>query len=130
MSAAPTVIEAVALSKHFGGRAQVFWEKPPPPVPAVDEVNLRIAAGETLGLVGESGCGKSTVGRLLLALLPPTGGSVLFEGQDITRLTAEQLRPLRRGMQMIFQDPNGALSPRLQVGKPSDFAGAAVRPRR
>ena len=115
MSAAPTVIEALALSKHFAVRGQAFWEAAPSPVPAVDEVNLRIAAGETLGLVGESGCGKSTVGRLLLALLPPTSGSVRFEGQDITRLTADELRPLRRGMQMIFQDPNGALNPRMTV---------------
>ena len=115
MTAAPTVIEALALSKHFAVRGQAFWEAAPSPVPAVDEVNLRIAAGETLGLVGESGCGKSTVGRLLLALLPPTSGSVRFEGQDITRLTADELRPLRRGMQMIFQDPNGALNPRMTV---------------
>ncbi|MFO1325991.1 MAG: oligopeptide/dipeptide ABC transporter ATP-binding protein [Rubrivivax sp.] len=115
MSVAPAVIEAVGLSKHFAVRRQAFWESAPAPVPAVDAVDLRIAAGETLGLVGESGCGKSTVGRLLLALLPPTQGSVLFEGRDLTRLSADELRPLRRGMQMIFQDPNGALNPRMTV---------------
>ena len=111
----PPIIEAINLSKHFVLKAKAFLEAAPAPLRAVDEVSFSISAGETLGLVGESGCGKSTVGRLLLALLPASGGSVMFDGHDLTRLDAEQVRPLRRGMQMIFQDPYGALNPRMSV---------------
>lgn len=109
------VIEAIGLSKHFELKATSLLEAAPPPLRAVDQVSFSIAAGETLGLVGESGCGKSTVGRLLLALLPATAGRVMFEGQDLTQLDAQSIRPLRRGMQMIFQDPYGALNPRMNV---------------
>jgi oligopeptide transport system ATP-binding protein len=83
---------------------------------AVDGVSFSIARGETLGLVGESGCGKTTVGRTVLALQPATGGQVLFEGQDVFRQDAASLRRMRRDMQIIFQDPGGSLNPRMRVG--------------
>jgi len=85
-------------------------------VRAVDDVSLDILEGETLGLVGESGCGKSTLGRTVLRLLDPTAGSIKFDDRDITRLPQRGLRPIRREMQMIFQDPYASLNPRMTVG--------------
>src|SRR5512132_3695797 len=104
----PPLIEARGLHKYFE-RPRRLLTKAAPPLRAVDGIDLHIAAGETLGLVGESGCGKSTTGRLLLRLIEPSGGTVLHHGQDITKLDAAAMRSKRRAMQIVFQDPYGSL---------------------
>jgi oligopeptide/dipeptide ABC transporter ATP-binding protein len=113
--AAP-VLEVVDLKKHFPIRKGLL-RRATGNVYAVDGVSFSIAEGETLGLVGESGCGKSTVGRTVLRLIDPTSGSIMVGGQDITRLPRKDLRPWRRQMQIIFQDPFSSLNPRMTAGE-------------
>jgi oligopeptide/dipeptide ABC transporter ATP-binding protein len=110
--AGPPLVEAVELVKHFPlGRRSADV------VHAVDGVSLEVRRGETLGIVGESGCGKSTLGRLLVRLHAPTSGTIAFDGTDITTLSRRELRPFRREMQLIFQDPYASLNPRKRVGQ-------------
>jgi peptide/nickel transport system ATP-binding protein/oligopeptide transport system ATP-binding protein len=110
------LVEVTNLVKYFPVRQGVFqrvgaW------VQAVDDVSFSIRRGETLGLVGESGCGKTTVGRAILRLIEPTRGSVRFDGVDLTRLNGGALRAMRRSAQIIFQDPYSSLDPRKPIGE-------------
>jgi oligopeptide/dipeptide ABC transporter ATP-binding protein len=104
------------LRKHFPITRGIFFQKEIASVKAVDGVSFNVKTGETLGVVGESGCGKSTMARCILKLLEPSGGRVVFEGTDITRYTRTEMRPVRREMMMIFQDPYASLNPRKRVG--------------
>jgi oligopeptide/dipeptide ABC transporter ATP-binding protein len=111
------LLEARDLVKHFPVHSSSFRRGTSDVVHAVDGVSLEVRRGETLGIVGESGCGKSTLGRLLVRLHEPTSGTVTFAGTDITRFSRRRLRPFRREMQMIFQDPYASLNPRKRVGQ-------------
>ena len=111
------VLEVEDLTKHFTVRGRGV-------VRAVDGVSFELREGEVLGLVGESGSGKSTVGRCITRLIEPTGGTVRLKGRDITHLTQRQLRPLRREMHIVFQDPSSSLNPRMNVG---DIVGEPLR---
>jgi oligopeptide/dipeptide ABC transporter ATP-binding protein len=116
-SAAP-LLDVQGLIKHFPVPRGLFGLRPRPPrgpVRAVDGVSFSIAAGKTLGLVGESGCGKSTVGRSILRLIEPDAGRVTLDGTDVLALGGRELRALRRRMQIVFQDPYGSLNPRMTV---------------
>jgi oligopeptide/dipeptide ABC transporter ATP-binding protein len=110
------LLEIQNLRVHFPVKQGVFM-RASGSVKAVEDVSLTVSAGEAVGLVGESGCGKTTLGRALLRLVEPTGGSVRFDGEDITALPAKELRARRRQFQMIFQDPFSSLNPRLTVGQ-------------
>ena len=110
------LMEVRDLKKHFPIKAGLLGSKQVGAVKAVDGVSFDVIEGETLGMVGESGCGKSTTARLLTRLLDPTEGSITFEGRDIATLSRRELKPMRRDMQMIFQDPYSSLNPRKTVG--------------
>ena len=113
--ATETLLEVTNLKKYFPIKGGVF-SKTIGFVYAVDDVSFTVDKGETLGLVGESGCGKSTTGRSILRLIEPTDGKIYFEGQDVTALDKNAMRRLRREMQIIFQDPYASLNPRMTVG--------------
>ncbi len=111
------LVSVTNLTKYFPINKGIIFQKEVARVHAVEDVSFNIYPGETLGLVGESGCGKSTTARLVLRLLDLTSGSVVFDGQDISRMSRRELRPIRRNMQMIFQDPYASLNPRQTVGQ-------------
>jgi oligopeptide transport system ATP-binding protein len=110
------LLEVTALKMHFPLTQGIIFQRQVGAVRAVDGVDFFVEKGETLGLVGESGCGKSTTGRAILQLYKPTSGSVKFDGTELTALPGEQMRRMRRRMQMIFQDPYASLNPRMTVG--------------
>src|SRR5579859_3875301 len=111
-----TLVDVKGLKVHFPIKGGVL-NRTVAHVKAVDGVDLFVKRGETLGLVGESGCGKSTTGRAILQLIKPTAGSVVFEGDELTKLSPGEIRKKRARMQMVFQDPYGSLDPRFTVGE-------------
>lgn len=110
-----TILEVKSVETHFPGRSAGLFAKATPPVRAVDGVSLEVKRGEVIGLVGESGSGKSTLGRTIMQLIPPTAGTVVLEGKNLTAGTASELEAVRRDLQMVFQDPFASLNPRMTV---------------
>ena len=112
-----TILEVKDLKKHFTHRKGIFsaFKEKTQSIPAVDGVSFYLKENETVGLVGESGCGKTTIGRTILRLTPATSGQIIFDNQDITHMPHEELRPLRSQMQMIFQDLDAALNPKMRI---------------
>ena len=110
------ILELNNLTKYFKSKGQGVFNRNPGLVKAVDGVSFKVAKGETVGLVGESGCGKTTVGRTVMKLYEPTSGSIVFDGEEISRLSYKKMKPIRSKMQMIFQDPFASLNPRHTVG--------------
>ena len=125
--AAP-LVEVEHLKLHFPIKQGVLIDREVASVRAVDDVSFRLSEGETLGLVGESGCGKTTLSRALMRLVDPTDGVIRFRGQDITSAGRKRMEPLRREMQMVFQDPFASLNPRKRVAH--RFACMGSRPTR
>ena len=129
MTEAAALLEVEGLKVHFPIKEGILFERHVGDVQAVDGVSFQLRRGETLGLVGESGCGKSTTGRAIIRLYQPTAGTITFDGTDITGLDGEPLRRMRRRMQMIFQDPYSSLNPRMNVsgivGEPLEVHGIA-----
>ena len=111
------------LKQYFPVGTGLLIDRTVAHVHAVDDVSFDLDEGQTLGLVGESGCGKTTLSRSLLRLIEPTEGSVAFQGRDVTHMSSRKLRPLRREMQMVFQDPFGSLNPRKRI---SQIVGAPL----
>ena len=110
----PELVGSANVKKYFPLKKKLF-SKTQEYVKAVDGVSFTVKEGETLSIVGESGCGKSTTGRVLMKLLEATEGQIIFEGQDITHLNDDEIRPYRKEFQMVFQDPYASLNPRLTV---------------
>ena len=123
------LLRVEGLKVHFPVMQGIVFKRQVATVRAVDGVSFSLQRGETLGLVGESGCGKSTTGLAVLRMLTPTAGSIAFEGQDISHHDKAQMRPLRRRLQMVYQDPYGSLNPRMKVrdiiGEPLQVHGLA-----
>jgi peptide/nickel transport system ATP-binding protein len=111
------LLELDGLKVYFPIKSGLVLDRHIGDIRAVDDVSLTIARGETVGLVGESGCGKSTVGRTIVRLYKPTDGRIVFDGKDISKLNEQELRPMRRRMQMVFQDPFASLNPRHSIGR-------------
>ena len=111
-----TLVDVQDMQMYFPVSAGLIFQKKVADVKAVDSISFQVKRGETLGLVGESGCGKSTTGKAVLQLIRPTAGKVMFEGTDLTKIKGGELRRFRRKMQMIFQDPYASLNPRMSVG--------------
>ncbi len=110
------LVEVRNLQMHFPVTAGIIFQRAVAQIKAVDDVSFFVRRGETLGLVGESGCGKTTTGRCILQLYKPTGGQVIFDGQELTGMSTRQMRIMRRQMQVIFQDPYSSLNPRMTAG--------------